>query len=98
MFVGTKEECEQKQEETDDEGQRTSEDQGNEECHKENMNPSNKKTRKRKQITVNRQVNSIAAIAISYLILKTKLRTLLLITKLSYIGIPVIDYVTMLAA
>ena len=43
MFVGTKEECEQKQEEIDDEEQRTSEDQGNEECQKENMNPSNKK-------------------------------------------------------
>ena len=85
MFVGTKEECEQKQEEIeDDEEQRTSEDQGNEECQKENMNPSNKKTRKRKQINVNRQVNSIAAIAISYLILKTKLCTLLLMTKFSY--------------
>ena len=86
MFVGTKEEYEQKQEEIeDDEEQRTSEDQGNEECQKENMNPSNKKTRKRKQLNVNRQVNSIAATAISYLILKTKLRTLLLMTKLSYI-------------
>ena len=60
-------------------------DQGNEECQKENMNPSNKKTRKRKQLNVNRQVNSIAATAISYLILNTKLRTLLLMTKLSYI-------------
>ena len=85
MFVGTKEECEQKLEEIDDEEQRTSEDQGNEECHKDNMNPFNKKTRKRKQINVNRQVNRIAAIAISYLILKTKLCTLLLMTKFNYI-------------